>query len=453
MKKIIIATFTIFISLFLAVSPVFAKNDDPCKKLAESKGEGYSCVATSELLGEETTQDSKGNTVHCSCDNGKGSDIMDILKLIVDILTIGIGILGVIGIVWAGTQYLTAAGDPSKVQKAKTRLLEIVIGLAIYVTIYAILRWLLPSFTGIQISMKQLFIVYNPRSSRFSDVKREVLDQIHGIKGHLIGKYEVKNTSIEENIADFSKLLKDGDLVISAGGDATGIISAGSILNSQKDVTLAVLPFGNFNDLSRTLKTKTLSDALNSKNVQKFYPLEIIVNGKFFRYATCYVTIGMTAEAVKIYNSPSVRKTLKSHIGRSIGSYTTLISWYFKNRHKKTFLPEFKLNGKLKPVKTSDYAAINGRYMARVMKGGEDYLKPKTFRSETEKTTNFYYLFKLMAKSILHRVPGADTTGDILEFISPANITIQAEGESENFKNVKTIEIRKGTKCLKVITI
>ena len=301
--------------------------------------------------------------------------------------------------------------------------------------------------------MKQLFLVYNPRSSRFADVEREVLNQVHNIKGYIIGKYEVKPTSIEENIADFSKLLKDGDLVISVGGDATGIISASSILNSQKDVTLAVLPYGNFNDLSRTLKTKTLSSVLDSKNIQKFYPLEIIVNGKFFRYATCYVTIGMTAEAVKIYNSPSLRKTLKTHIGRSVGSYTKLMSWYFKNRHQKTFLPEFKLNGKLKPAKTSDYAAINGHYMARVMRGREDYLDPKTFRSETEKTTNFYYLFKLMAKSILYHVPGSKTTGDILEFVSPANITIQSEGESQDFKNVKTIEIRKGPKCLKVVTI
>lgn len=74
----------------------------------------------------------------------------DILVLVVDIMSIGIGILGVIGIVWAGTLYLTAGGDPNKVQKAKTRLFEIVIGLAVYVVIYALLRFLLPGFNGIQ---------------------------------------------------------------------------------------------------------------------------------------------------------------------------------------------------------------------------------------------------------------------------------------------------------------
>lgn len=299
--------------------------------------------------------------------------------------------------------------------------------------------------------MKQLFIVYNPRSSRFAEVRHEILDKVYSIKGYNIGKYEIKSIPIKQNITNFAKLLNDGDLVISVGGDATGAIAANGILKSGKDAFLSVLPYGNFNDLSRTLNTKKLSEILDSKNVQKFYPLEIIVNGDFFRYSTCYTTIGMTAESVKIYDYPGIRKTLKSTAGRSIGSYITIAAWYFKNRHKKVFLPEFRLNGKLQSTQISDYVAVNGRYMARVMKGGEDYLNPNFFQSETIKTTNFYHLARFMAKSILHRVPGTKTTRDVIEFINPANIVIQAEGEFENLKNIKTIEIQKSTKCLKTI--
>ena len=339
--------------------------------------------------------------------------------------------------------------------------------------------------------MKRLFIVYNPRSSRFSDVKKEVLNRQKDLRGYLVGKYEVEKTDVDKNAAKFAKLLKDGDFVIAAGGDATGVIAVNAILKSEKDVTLAVLPFGNFNDLSRTLGTKTLDDVLKScesaTNEQfevvrdngsdlaseprndgrersgpkiarssaysnKFYPLEIYVDGNFFRYATCYITIGMMGEAVKLYDSPSVRKKLKTNFGRKISSYTSLASWYFKNRHKKIFLSEFKLNGKLQPKKTSDYAAINGKYMARVMKGGDYYKKPKTFLHETDRLTNFWHLFKLMAKSILSHIPGTITEGDILEFLEPSSIEIQAEGEYKTFDNVKKIEIRKSEKCLKVIT-
>ena len=301
--------------------------------------------------------------------------------------------------------------------------------------------------------MKRILVVYNPRSSRFHDVKKEVLDCLPKLRGYIIGKYEVEPTDVDKNASKFAKLLKDGDLVISAGGDATGVISANAILNSGKDVTLAVLPYGNFNDLSRTLGTKNLDEILSNQNQSGcLYPLEIIIDGKPFRFATCYVTIGMMAEAVKLYDTPKLRRKLKTKFGRKVSSYTQLAGWYFKNRHKKVFLPDFKLNGKLQPKKTSDYAAVNGRFMARVMKGGEDYKSPTAFRSETDRLTNFWRLSKLMSKSILRRVPGATTKGDILEFTEPATVELQAEGEYRVFENIKTIEVRKSKKCLKVIT-
>lgn len=326
--------------------------------------------------------------------------------------------------------------------------------------------------------MQRVIIVYNPHSSRFADVKEDVLARAKELQGYLIGKYEVAHTNLDDNIAKLSKILKDQDLVVSAGGDATGIIASNAILKSGKDVTLAVLPYGNFNDLSRTLRTKTLADIFHGRVttlkgdpqncgqfwgkkasagpahksvVRNFYPLEIHVNGKFFRYATCYVTIGMTAEAVRIYDQPAMRQKLKKKFGRKVSSYTSLTSWYFKNRHKHIFIPEFKLNGVSMSKKTSDYAAVNGRSMARVMKGGEDYRDPVYFRSETDHLTNFYRLTKLMLKSLFSRIPGSPTSGDTLEFVNPTRVALQAEGESQVFENTTKIEIRKSKKCLKVI--
>ena len=320
--------------------------------------------------------------------------------------------------------------------------------------------------------MKRIIFIYNPRSSRYADVRHEVLDPIRDIKSVIVGKYEVAPTNIDDNIAKLSRLIKDDDLVISAGGDATGVIASNAILKSGKNATLAVLPYGNFNDLSRTLGTKTLEDILHGRVTtfqgdpqtsgfggkksrqappKKYYPLEIYVDGKFFRYATCYVTIGMTAEAVQIYDSPKMRAKLKSNFGRKISSYTNLASWYFKNRHKHVFIPEFSINGKLQHIKTTDYAAVNGRSMARVMKGGNDYRDPKHFRHETDRLASFYRLAKLMLRSMFSQIPGKQTSGDILEFKNPSTVTLQAEGESIRLENIKTIEIRKSPKCLKVI--
>jgi len=300
--------------------------------------------------------------------------------------------------------------------------------------------------------MKRLLIVYNPRSSRYAEVKREVLDPARDLKGYLVGKYEIDKTDVDKNAVKFAKILKDNDVVLVAGGDATAVVAVNGILQSGKDVELMVLPYGNFNDLARTLGTKKIKDVFGGGvKTQRLYPLEIIADDKFVRYATCYVTIGMTAEAVKIYDEVKMRKILKKNFGRYVGSYTNLAWWYFRNRHKKKFLSEFKLNGVKQNKLASDYVAVNGKSMARVMRGGDDYLKPKVFRSETDRLTSFWRLFKLMSRSILWRIPGEETTRDVLEFEKPSRVELQAEGESIVFEKVEKIEIRKAAKWVKVI--
>ena len=56
-----------------------------------------------------------------------------------------------------------------------------------------------------------------------------------------------------------------------------------------------------------------------------------------------------------------------------------------------------------------------------------------------------------MTRSILSRIPGSPTAGDVITFANPATVTLQAEGESQKFENIREIRIMKGTKCLKVI--
>ncbi len=340
--------------------------------------------------------------------------------------------------------------------------------------------------------MQRIFVVYNKRSSNYVRVKDEFLAKLPNLQSCTIGKYDVSQSNdFDKNVSMLSKCLENGDIAIAAGGDATASITVNAILKSGKDVTLAVLPYGNFNDLARTLGMLTAdkllwrvagmsrrrasgawqgederrspvatgrADAAQGETVptrtrhSNFYPLDIIIDGTHWRYAACYVTIGMTAEAVAIFDDPKIRKQMQKGRKSSWRSYLQLAKWYFKNRHKKIFIPDFKINGKPQPHKTSDYAAVNGKSMSRVMKGGNDYLKPDVFRSETEKTISFPRLFILMARSILKRTPGRDTTGDTLIFDKPATIALQCEGEYRTFTDVKTIEIRKDPKkCLKVI--
>ena len=331
--------------------------------------------------------------------------------------------------------------------------------------------------------MQRLLFVYNPNSSQYVHVKDEILSHIPEMKGYMVGKFTIKKAPFTENVVALKKVLKDKDIVIAAGGDATAAVAANAILESKKDVTLGVLPYGNFNDLARTLGTMKYEDifdgqigssraasgrpvatggrrsssrcrapeALRKANFGHLYPLDILIDGKHWRYATCYVTIGMTAESVELFDEPEFRKYMQKGHKSSWRSYLKLASWYFKNRHKKIFLPPFKLNGKLAKKGTSDYCALSGKSMCRVMKGGNDFLKPKVFRSENCRLTNFWRLFKLMLRSIFVRVPGTDTTKDVLEFVDPATVELQAEGEYQTFKDIKTITVSKPDLSIKVI--
>ena len=77
---------------------------------------------------------------------GGGEGIICIVKLVANIMTVVIGIAGVIGIVVVGIQYLTAGGNEEQTRKAKRRLFEIIIGVAVYALAYGLLSWLLPGF-------------------------------------------------------------------------------------------------------------------------------------------------------------------------------------------------------------------------------------------------------------------------------------------------------------------
>ena len=116
------------------VEPAWAANKgDPCTCADGSSG--TVTVDTAILSG-------------CDCGK-KGGATVEVLNLVVSIMTIGIGVLGVVGITIVGIQYLTAGGNEEKTRKAKRRMFEIVIGLVAYVLIYALLRFLLPGFKGV----------------------------------------------------------------------------------------------------------------------------------------------------------------------------------------------------------------------------------------------------------------------------------------------------------------
>lgn len=76
--------------------------------------------------------------------DGNGEAIFNILNVVLNVMTAGVGILAIIGFVISGIQYLTARDNDGQIAKAKMRMLQIVIGLFVFATMWAILNWILP---------------------------------------------------------------------------------------------------------------------------------------------------------------------------------------------------------------------------------------------------------------------------------------------------------------------
>ncbi len=77
------------------------------------------------------------------CDDGNGSAMRATINLVLQILTYGVGIGGVLGIVISGIQYLTARDNEAQAAKARRRILEVVIGLIVYAVMYVVLNFIL----------------------------------------------------------------------------------------------------------------------------------------------------------------------------------------------------------------------------------------------------------------------------------------------------------------------
>jgi hypothetical protein len=104
----------------------------------------------------ELKKDTSGNQVfNTAMTNGKCSDgsapnpvdsngVWGILKLAINIMTTGVGILAVGGIVYGSILYTSAGGSSEQTKKAMGIITNVVIGLVAYMLMYAITNFLIP---------------------------------------------------------------------------------------------------------------------------------------------------------------------------------------------------------------------------------------------------------------------------------------------------------------------
>ncbi len=304
--------------------------------------------------------------------------------------------------------------------------------------------------------MKRLIIVYNPKSTDYKRVEKEVMEPARQLKGWTIGKYVVKPEPVSDNARRIARILRDGDLVIVAGGDGTASVGVNGIMSSGKKVTLGVLGYGNFNDLAHTLGAKNLDElmqAYKDHKIETMWPLTIAINDQLWRYSACYLTVGLLADSTKVFDKPATRQKLKKRRRGLFFSLRTLASWYFKTRKHRVFLPKVYLNGRERSYEMTDYLAINSKRVANVMRGSDCYLKKDVFWRSMVNMKSTSALITMMVQSIFKRVPGKEVMADVLTFQKPVNVGVQVEGEYHRLKEVEKITIDKAKHGLKVVKV
>lgn len=126
-------------------------NETKCKEFKADWKDGK-CTEPSggrKIVDETTGECGKAQTVIIKCDSSsetgaKGSPIWSILKLAINILTGGIGIVAVGGIVYGSILYTSAGADTAQTKKAVSVITNVVIGLIAYALMYAVLNFIIP---------------------------------------------------------------------------------------------------------------------------------------------------------------------------------------------------------------------------------------------------------------------------------------------------------------------
>ena len=106
-------------------------------------------INNSLCSGVELNAPTGGTPANCTIDEADAADNVNrIVTLVINIFSWIVGVVAVIMIIYGGFQYITAAGDTTKVGNAKNTILYALIGLVIVALAQVIVKFVLTSVTG-----------------------------------------------------------------------------------------------------------------------------------------------------------------------------------------------------------------------------------------------------------------------------------------------------------------
>jgi hypothetical protein len=130
-------------SIFLFAMPLAVPAAVSADCSATAAG-GSNCIQGGVCRGAQQLEVTAGQEA-CSAENTNG--VSDLVKRIINILSVIVGVVAVIMIIIGGFRYITSGGSSEKVTAAKNTLLYAIIGLVIVALAQVIVRFVLTKTT------------------------------------------------------------------------------------------------------------------------------------------------------------------------------------------------------------------------------------------------------------------------------------------------------------------
>lgn len=143
MKKLLLVSCAVFAllgaTLFMAPGAQAAKDCQVKDAKGNTSTVPYCCGTDAKGQPLETSID-----FGCPSSSNGANSVTSLLLTIINFLAIGVGIAVVGGIAFGGIRYASANGNASQAQQGITFIVNSVIGLVLFILMYAIINFLVP---------------------------------------------------------------------------------------------------------------------------------------------------------------------------------------------------------------------------------------------------------------------------------------------------------------------
>lgn len=290
---------------------------------------------------------------------------------------------------------------------------------------------------------ERIVLVQNPNSTRAEQVQAGVINPLHAADIDFVG-FVTKHPNTEDNISDMRDFFRDGDTILSAAGDGTGMQVANAVLREGHNQTrIGYLGYGNFNDLAHGQRSPLPLLSPNAQSVEN-HPLTLQVNGEYWRDAPAYMTMGFTAVAASQFGNTETRQNMRDmpEWAKLAASMGQLGMTYFKER--STYLPPFSTStSPLVRRAVTDVLAINSRTVGRIIKSQPDYPATDMFGYRTNDVSTILKNLPFGLLSLAGHAPASQVRELRLSFESPSTVPVQTEGEFARLKDVSELFVYK----------